>query len=163
MAIKQLLHGLTHNGEGHARVLMTSILSKKKIQIASCSSDKYEKIRTSWIRIFLSFFFFSTKDHVRSPRLSVASGFHSHIRCAPDRTLHRAILRRDPARDRTIFIYRSNSFGWKNGRLPTTGEDTFVDVYLLRRGFRAKAAPTTAEGKLKKTLPPDNNGLRSRA
>lgn len=66
--------------------------------------DKYEKIRTSWIRIFLSFFF-STKDHVRSPRLSVASGFHSHIRCAPDRTLHRAILRRDPARDRTIFIY----------------------------------------------------------
>lgn len=163
MAIKQLLHGLTHNGEGHAHVLMTSILSKKKYKpLPARATNTRRFARLGYVFFFLSFFF-STKDHVRSPRLSVASGFHSHIRCAPDRTPHRAILRRDPARDRTIFIYRSNSFGWKDGRLPATGEDTFVDVYLLRRGFRAKAAPNTAEGKLKKTLPPGNNGLRSRA
>lgn len=125
--------------------------------------DKYEKIRTSWIRIFLSFFFFNERPRsLASPFGRFRFSLSYSLRARSNATSCDFASRPRP-RPNDIYIYRSNSFGWKDGRLPATGEDTFVDVYLLRRGFRAKAAPTTAEGKLKKTLLPGNNGLRSRA
>lgn len=161
MAIKQLLHGLTHNGEGHARVLMTSILSKKKYKPLPARQIRED---SHVLDTYFSFFFFFNER----PR-SLASPFGrfrfslSYSLRARSNATSCDFASRPRPRPNDIYIYRSNSFGWKDGRLPATGEDTFVDVYLLRRGFRAKAAPTTAEGKLKKTLLPGNNGLRSRA
>lgn len=62
----------------------------------------------------------------------------------------------DPARERMLFIYRSNSFGrWKNSRLLVTGEDTFVDVYLIISNEGDAATLARAETReAKKTLRP---------
>lgn len=141
MVIKQLLHGLTHNGEGHARVLMTSILSKK-IYIASCSTNTRKFARLGYVCLFFN----ERPRSLASPLLPVFTLIFAV------RPIER-FLRRNPARDRMIFIYRSNSFRrWKDSRLLATGEDTFVDVYLLRRRFRAKAAPIIADrGSLRKS------------
>lgn len=87
--------------------------------------------------------FFFMKDHVRSLR---------HHFCVSDRTLHRAILWRDPARDWTIFIYRSNSSGrWKDSRLLVAGEDTFVVGIFAADSERRRYGPLRM-GEAKKTL-----------
>lgn len=131
---------------GKATYASLSINLSKKIR-TSHSSGKRERIRLEYV-FFLNNKFCSPRHYFR----------FSFSRCAPDRTLHRAILRRDhpppppPAND--IYISIKHSFGrWKDSRLFATGEDTFVERIFAAADFERRRTIAGAGG-AKKTLHP---------
>lgn len=99
----------------------------------------------TFLSFLIIFFFFNERPRsLASPLLPV---FVLGARRA--RPLSGAISRDFATRapPRTIFIYRSNSFGrWKDSRLHRERTRSFVDVNIRRGGFRAKAARTIADG-----------------
>jgi len=86
-------------------------------------------------------------------RFAGTSGTRSRIRCMPDRTLF--CDETAPATERYLYIDQTRADDGRTGRFLTTGEDTFVDVYLPRRISKERRRHGLLRmGEAKKTLHP---------
>lgn len=148
MAIKQLLHGLTHNGEGHARVLMTSICRKKKYRLPIRAIHTRGFARLGYVSFLPSPSFFSMKAHVRSLHVRHYFRFSFSLPVRPVCPIERYIVRfcdeTPPATERYLYIDQTPS---DDGRTAASSQqERTLSSYICRGGFRAKVARTTADG-----------------